>query len=246
MFGRYICTGSGAIANPALLLSLDLYQRPDYPGAILIWPGTATAGTSGSHFCPAATNQAIQGTAVNGRIPARFGSGHTSSGADGSLDDYITASAFSGAILFNATSASSDNIGFPYLNSQIMADGVNALFGCSFSVNGVDVWMYDGTWQRVQFSCPTGQWHVIQFYYDGTNLHARLDGGSWSSTTVAAGFSGFDLTTQTLRLGSAPYSATSYAGDILECFLSKTQLLLTDFDDYYAFLQAYYPSAALP
>lgn len=167
--------------------------------------------------------------------------------ADSFMDSYITTSAFSGALMFNASAAPSDfGAGSSYLNAQIMADHTNALFGVGFSANGVNVWQYDGTWDRVQYACATSSWHAFMFYYDGTNLNARLDNGGWSSVARSAGFGGFGLSSQNWAISGGPYSSASFSGSVMEAGLSKVDFSHTDFDNYYSYLKTTYPSAGLP
>jgi hypothetical protein len=100
------------------------------------------------------------------------------------------------------------------------------------------------------FACSTLAWHAFFFQYDGTNMVARLDNGSWSTPQpVVAGFNGSALSSTSWRFGSSGFSAVNVTFDGTEGFLSKTQLTRTaagDFDNYYSYLKAQYPAAALP
>jgi IPT/TIG domain len=223
-------------------LPLNLWQRADYPGPLVVWPGSASAGTSGAHNCPATTT-ATQGPPLNGRIPALY-TNPQSSVADAKCDQYISVPAYSGWMLAKGIVANADGgAATPYLSTQIAADSTNALFGCSYSAGGIDVWALSSFvgYVRLQFPLAVGVYGLLQWYYDNVNLFARLNSGAWASVACVAGFNGIPLNGQAYTIGAAPYSAVPFFdGDVPDHALSPTVISQPNFANVVSYCNARY------
>ncbi len=230
--------------NPQTL-SLDWYQTPNYPGAGVAWPGTASAGTSGSHSDLAGTN--TTGSTLNGHITMNSTGGSVSQGAQ-TLDNYILTASFSGSVLFNVAgpAPADQGAGSRVLNASLMSANTGNCFGVTFSTVGVTFWILSSFVGYVEqtFACPTGSWHDLQFVYDGSNITSRLDSGSWAApAAVVSGFNGTALNTVSWRFGSSGFSAVNATFDAAEAFLSKSQLSTVaagDFDNYISYVNSKY------
>lgn len=235
--------------NPATL-SFDWWQRSqNYPGIATPWPGSASAGTSGSHSNLGSAAD-LDGTPVNGILTVHFDSGHNSIGTE-SLDNYIQVGQFSGAVVFNSSTAPPDNgPGSRALNAQLVAMRSQGFLGVSIeSVAGTpscSLWMLSSFIGYVEqtTACSLNVWHAFQFEYDGTNMTMRLDGGTWSTpVAVVSGFNGTALNTLGWLFGTPSYANQNITADIVEGFLSKQLLSITalgDFDNYLSYLRTKY------
>lgn len=192
------------------------------------WVGTPSTGTSGSHNV--STVNSTNGVALNGHTTADYASQVDTTAA--TADAFYTNSAYSGAMVFYADTATADaGSSSAYLNAQMLGYETTALFGVAFSTAGVDVWQYDGAWKTVRIACATGGWHLIEWKYDGVNLHARLDGGAWATpVAVTSGWGGFSLTTHHINLGSTSY-ATNFDGRLAIVLLADSVISDSDFDN---------------
>lgn len=222
-------------------LPLDWWQAPDYPGVGVAWPGTASAGTSGAHS-DVASPGALAGAAVNGHVPISIALGDISR-ANETLDNYITATQFSGAIVFNASVAPPDSgAASRVLNAQLMAAESAVFFGVHFSASGVGTWMLSSFIGYVDnvFACATGVWACLQFKYDGVNLKTRLNGGAWTTQAVASGFNGTNPNTTRWRIGAQTYTAHNPTAQVEEGFLSQALISDANFDNYLAAMRVKY------
>ncbi len=220
------------------VLSLTAFLRGNFN--LSPWVGVSSAGTSGSNNATetgapssrevvVGNHDAIDDGALNYKIPVFFkGTAASKLIFDDHLSDYITGSADSGSILFNANTpiAADAGIANPHLNSPIISSNPSSLWGVSFSDAGVDVWRYDGSYKTVRFACSDSAYHLIQWYYDGTNLHARLDGETWSSTAVTSGFGGAVITTENMVLGANDYANSQFKGFVLDIQITNTALTI--------------------
>jgi hypothetical protein len=227
-------------------ISLDWFQTPDYPGNGVAWPGTASAGTSGTHSNLASS--AVAGAAINGHIPVHLAGGTASGGAD-TLDNYITPGQFSGAIVFDCTAAPPDNgPGLRPINAQLMCMAPSAFMGVAYeNVGGVtpsvSLWMLSSFVGYVEqtIACPLATLNLFQFKYNGANLISRLNGGLWSApSAVVPGFNGTNLNTQSWRFGSPGYTNQNPTADIPEGFLTKSFLSDAAFNTYLAHVRTKY------
>lgn len=210
------------VLDPATL-SLTGWWRGSYSGSP--WVGTASAGASGSRNLTEATNPPATGTALNGYATADFdGTNDVLSGA--ALSTYLSASAFSLWVLFNADTAAS-SAGGHYSTPYLFGDTATYML-LSFDDSGVNARVSDGaTFPTVTVACATGGWHLAQVQYGSSTLRLRVDGGSWSSTATCSAIG--DLTA-TARTGLS-YVATAYDGRIAEIGVTNTALSLATFDD---------------
>lgn len=119
----------------------------------------------------------------------------------GAESQYITASDYHVFCVFRVESVSL-NIGSLWLNHRIMGDGPG-WWGLYARNNGgtPEVYSYhwDGSAKIIPFTINLNQTYLIEWWYDGVDVHARLDDGAIS--TIAAGSVG--SVSSILDLGSS-------------------------------------------
>lgn len=188
--GRALKKRSAAVStfDPATL-SLTLWQR-DFPGGTS-WAGTSSAGTSGSRTFSdgggGASFYPSSGTAQNGKIPAFFDGTDDKAILDSNLDSILTNDAwsFAGLIYLESTNAAAAQ---PYDDDQILAGG-GGVWGIGVSNSGVQCYQYNGSvivpsgW----VACGTGAYHWVQCKRDSTKVYTKVDGGAWTSASLASG-----------------------------------------------------------
>lgn len=229
-------SSAGAVFNPGTQ-SLTLWLRDSFTASP--WVGTASAGNSGSHDFAEATNPPAVGSALNGFTPPDFdGTNDVLSGA--ALSTYLSASAFSLWVLFNADAAAADPGASNHYNSPyLFGDSATYMF-LAFDAAGVTARVSDGsTFPEVTVACATGGWHLAQVQYGSSTLKVRVDGGSWSSAATCAAIG--DLTS-TARTGLS-YSGAAYNGRIAEIGVSNTTIALATFDDVLTYARSRYSLA---
>jgi len=226
--------GASSAFDPATL-SLTGWWRASYSGSP--WAGTASAGASGSRSLSEATHPPTTGTAVNSLTPADFG-GVNSVLSGAAISTYISASAFSLWVLFNADTADS-GAGGAYASPYLFGDTATYMF-LSFDANGLNVRVSDGaTFPTVTVACATGGWHLAQVQYGSSTLKLRVDGGAWSSTATCAAIA--DVS-NTMRVGLS-YSGTALDGRVAEVGVANTAIALATFDDVLTYTRGRYAQA---
>jgi hypothetical protein len=153
------------------------------------WSGTASAGTSGSNALTESTNPPAVGATLNGIASADFDGTNDQLNAAGTLDTYISATAFSGWCL-----------------CQLDSNTAGELF--VRTGGGTQFNLYISTTVRMRLTSteavhaiPTGTWVLVTFRYDGANIQIGVneypgaDGGTssvaFSSSITMTGTMGF-------------------------------------------------------
>lgn len=226
--------GGGVVAFDPATLPLTYWGR-DYPGTSP-WPGTASAGTSGSNSLSGGVPPDA-GATLHGYPTAHFVQASFQSLTDSAdLMSLISAGAGSLVVLYKADSATADGgDGAPYQVPAFLGD-TDGDFGFGFSDAGVRGGYYSGGYSSIAVAVPVDEWHALQMKWDGTNLKVRVDGGSWSS--IALGNA--SLTASVCKLGTN-FSTSAYLdGTVVERMISDTTLDDSDFDDILSYLRSRY------
>ena len=199
-------------------LSLTNWNRSAFSASP--WAAVASAGTSGTNGTLAAGAAGpTAGTALNGRAPATYnGTTQTSIGST-AISSLLSAAAWSLAVLDNpVTTAVVQSAGAGYGNPAVITDDTNGFWYLTYTTSGYTIGHYDGVgWKEISIAATAGSYHLVQAWYDGTNLNLQVDSGGVSSLAAAnlsaAGGGGF------LRLGAnytaAQFCANSTAEDIV-------------------------------
>lgn len=191
------------------------FWRADFPGTP--WPGTASAGASGSRSLTDATgNTPTAGTALNGRTPASFnGTTHRIAAALG-VSTFLPAGGAGLAVLMNASAAAADQALF--YNAPALVSSTSAVrFALTHSASGVRAGIYNGS----DFSavtpyaaCAPGTWRWVFCWWDATTLYVQVENGTPQSVTI--GGSGATPDAFVLRVGCNYSAAAFYAGQIAD------------------------------
>jgi hypothetical protein len=209
-------------------LAWNLAHRGDYAGSP--WTGVTTLGSSASYSLVPALDAPDVGAAQNGYDPADFdGVGEEfkaieAGPTDIHWDDIISTTAYYGFAVVNlrTTAAPAANV---YDNAQLMADNGGGI-GVAFSSSGVKAYHSDsgGLKQTGWAAMSTAAYHLVEWWYDGTDLHIAVDGVE--GTSVTAGTTD-PLGALTVCVGR-DYAATTFADMLLlELRVAPTDLTLT-------------------
>ncbi len=182
------------VLNPATLALTSYFI--DYAGTS--WPGTASAGTSGSHSLDDGG-----GAVTPPAVGANFGTHPSASftGAGESLrlagglhySDLFTRTAYFGQIIFAAVSADAPTA-HPYSDTMLLADG-GGNFYVSFTTSGVAFGHYDDASFKTTtpLACSITAKHCLQYWYDGVNLNLSLDGGAAQTAAASSLTSSYNV-----------------------------------------------------
>jgi len=213
-----------------------MFNRGSFTGSP--WPGTASAGTSGTHALTNFLTPPSVGTSLNGFTAADYNGLTQFLEADGVASDYITPTAASGWMLLNADTL------FPApltqnLSPQFLTDA-NGVFGVGIDTDGVFIWLLTnaGLQESTPIPCPTGGWHLFQWKISGNNFIYRLDGGPWQTTAyagVAFGFGG-----QLINGRNTNIAGPFFDGNIEEIATSKSVFADATFDLVITYINARY------
>lgn len=185
------------------------------------------------------------GTAVNGFTPA------TDNRAKGlkcstTLSNLVTSTAGSGWVLFNPTaSAASGNMLFSDASGTFSPDCLIVQHDDSPSSHNVNVNIDFTTAGPVQVlsptnSVPNGSWALVQWTFSNTTVRVRINGGAWTTTTIASDTMNSIASSQTCDIGDSSAGGGGYTGDMLECAVSNTIISDANFDNVRTFLNTRY------
>lgn len=238
MLGRILLVGTASAIFDPSTLSLTGWWRASYGGTP--WSPTSSAGTSGSDGSLTTGVAPSVGTAVNSLTPATFNGTTQYLVNSNAISTFFDPGGAAGsiAILFNASSAASDG-GAPYTtNPGLMSSAGGGYLIIGYSTSGLDVaaHQFSGYTSLSGIAAATGAWHLAQIKWDGSSLNARVDSGSWSSTS----FGSIDLMSETLQVGSNLDNTKLLAGSILEVMTAATSLSNTTFDNIKSYMNNRY------
>ncbi len=198
------------------------------PYAASPWEGSASAGDSDTR--DATESLFAPDVSISPPDIADFNGTDQFLTLDGTVGDYLDATAYSGWALVFIDAIDTDSGTF-YLNDHIFADDTGGYFGVCLQSTGPTVTAYHldaVTYQGASTTCATGAWTLIQWRYDGTDVGVRVDSGSWQ-TTPAADIVGAGLSAG-LKMGKQ-YSTSFFNGKVRNAGLLDTWKSDADFDD---------------
>lgn len=162
-------------------MALEGYWRASYTGS----PWTPTASAGASAVTGNLTGNASVGPAQNGLTPASFDGATQSLATSFGLGEYFLAGSGTIWILASVLSAPAPS-GAPYTDPALLCSTGGAELGLSFSSAGFQASLFDtAIKQTTPIPFTLNQLHLFQMYWNGTQLWARVDGGTPS--IVAAG-----------------------------------------------------------
>lgn len=220
-------SGAAPAFDPATL-ALTGWWRANYTASP--WVANASAGASGTNGnLTEATNPPTAGTAINSLTPAAFVTNKELSSANNVI-------VFGGTTKFHASflaiqnTASASSVGSAYLEASVFTDDVNAFIQCSFSTRGYTFSMYDGAaaYHEVNVACATGALHLVHVWWDGANLHAKIDSAAEATPVACASFFG---AATALKVGRNYTSTKFLDGSIADLMLSDVDLGATARDN---------------
>ncbi len=228
--GRY--GGSTPEVFDPATLSLTGWWRASYGGSP--WAGVASAGASGSRTLAEAGTPPAVGAALNSLDTADFDGSDDCLKTAAAASSYVTDSAGSYWILFNADAAAAAEA-TPVGDASVLGLQASGFMGCAINSTGFRPWIHDGAYKSVTIATgsPTGAWILGQAKWNGTTLYGRINGGSWSST--AAGAVG-DLSA-VLKMGG---HFTPFNGLVAEMGITDSALSDDDFDDIVSYIESRY------
>lgn len=233
-------------------LGLSLCSFPAGAGVTVFDPGTLSltgwwrasftaspwVGEVSSRNISEATNPPAVGAALNGRTPASFdGVNDKLAGTDTSV--FLSANAYSGWCLFNATSVATDVANGYGTNDCLLASDLSARFGLYLrSSSKVGFGHYNGaTTAAVEVTCSIGSWCLAQFKWDKVAMKIRSNSGAWASSadTNSAQLAGaFPFT-----MGRSP-NLQHFTGRVAEAGVSNVTLTDDNFDDIKSYINSRY------
>lgn len=205
------------------------------------WAPSASAGSSGSNGnLDEATHPPTAGTPVNGLTPAVFNGTNAVLFSDNNADSFWTVSAYSGWALVYANSVSSNDLIADEVHTNdpiISSGGATTLWGVHLMSSGkVGVYHYDGTLTGVLTDFVIGQWNLVQWKYDGTDLKLRVNG----SSRVSVARSSITTLARVLEVGFSSANSLFLDGSILELATVATALSDADEDSVLSSIRAEY------
>jgi hypothetical protein len=214
---------SGAAAFDPATLALSGWWRASYAGSP--WVARASAGGSGGNGnLTEATNPPATGTAVNGLTPASFNGTTQIIANANALTTFITSTAWSIALLIKPTAtAVARSVGAGYNDPAIISETTQGYWYLTYTTSGVTIGHYDptaGVWKEANQACSSGSWHLVQAWFDATNISISVD--SVAATNVASTDQGV-AGVGPLTLGKA-FAAAYYAGDVADVMVATTNL----------------------
>lgn len=203
------------------------------------WAGNASTGGSGSVTAVTAGADPTTGSSLNGNVTTAFnGSQWLTESANNNV--IFASSSGSVAFLFNASSIPTTT-GLLYGDGSFLSDPGDADTTFGLTSAGLSAALNTASGYiraNVTFS-TTGSWHLFQAKWDGTNLKARVDSGSWSAGTVACGPVVFAVPA-TPTLGESYAGGARYSGLIAEAIASATTISDANFDNIKSYVNSTY------
>ena len=177
--------GSALLGDPmapvdAMSMSLYLLSGSAYSAGT--WTGRASAGTSGTHNATTDGSNPTVGASQNGIATVSFTAASSQRLVlSSTINAYVSAAAWGACALVNLTSETSDATSY-YDNACLLAD-TGSFFSCGVRSTGPrhGVTQFGGTGVTAKTTFANGGWQLLQWKYDGTNLKARTNSGSWVS-----------------------------------------------------------------
>jgi hypothetical protein len=179
--------------------------------AIPTWSGTASVGTSGGQNLTDGSGFAQPGSVVNGYTAVDCPNIWFDGAA---MSNFFTTTAWAITVVFYARTAAVDaGAGNEFLNPCLVSDS-NAIFILSFTDAGVNLNVANsgGVYTTLTIACSTAQWHLVHAWYDGTDYHLQLDGG----TPVTQTHGDIGSLINTIKVASNYDNTATFDGEFLE------------------------------
>jgi hypothetical protein len=223
--------GGAAVFDPATL-ALTSWHRASF--AAMPWPGTASAGASGSRDLASTGADPSVGAAVNGYDPADF------NGADdfvvyATASDLVATTAGTVIVLFYADAAEAAVGGQPFASPCFFLNSGGS--ACvSFDSDGFKVGIYDTAWRTASTAAAVSGWRLGVAQWNATAARVKVNGGSWQS--IAAGAA--DGVSGNAQCGANLGGSKFFNGRILERATASTVLSDDGLDGFLAYARARY------
>lgn len=185
LVGRTFNSAGGAF-DPATL-ALTGWWSASYVGDP--WDATSSAGTSsvtGELDGQGGTLPSV-GSALNGLTPVDYnGIDSYSANSNNFIGTITSVSAFSISALVYVRNAGTASVGTAYNEPALASDSANGFLNLSFSTRGWTLSCFDSAFGYVEapIACPTGAWHLVQAWFDGSNLNISVDDGAPSTAAM--------------------------------------------------------------
>lgn len=230
-------TSSGGGGGGGTIAGLALTGRWTTAYAASPWVGVASAGSSGTNNLTEATNPPATGPALNGRTPALFNGTNSKLTAATDAGTMLSAGAWSFWCLFKANTIAGVQSVYGANNESLGGAAVTQTWVASLTdLDPGGAHDYRAQIGQIQLdSSPVinnlaitlGTYHLLQGKYDGTNVRARVDSGSWVdvASTHNVGISG------AYTIGPSVNGAlVDFDGDIADTGVAAVAFSDGDFD----------------
>jgi len=230
--------------DPATLAMTGWYR--DYPTftGTQPWVSANSAGVSGGRTLYHGASSPTSGNFLNGHQTAAFdGTFNSTNALEGSgeqMQQYITAAAWSAWALVKPTVAAVAS-GDPRQDPAVWDDSGASFWCLNYNANGMNLSQVGNAILVTRtVACSVNNWHIVQAYYDGTNLALRVDSGAWSTAPCSPlGNPAWGGATSYLRLGDS-FTGNHIAGQIADFGISNIALSAQDFDNVRAYVNLRY------
>ncbi|MDQ2780984.1 MAG: IPT/TIG domain-containing protein [Actinomycetota bacterium] len=223
-------------------LSLTEWHRGSYASAP--WAANASAGASSGRSAAATGLDPTAGTAINGKAPALFARASSQSLNASTANNNLFstgAGSFVGLVLMTSIPY---RAGSDYGDGNLCGDPSNAETTFGVTNLGFSAAVYTATGYKradVAYGPGTTAWGCVQGGWDGTNVMARVNGG----TEVTTGSGAYKPTaSSTPKIGSS-YGSGYLDGAIQEWMTSDTYLSTATRNKIRAYMNTrYFPGGA--
>ncbi len=200
--------GGAPVFDPATL-ALSGWWRASYAGSP--WVAVASAGGSGSNGDLTSAGAAIPsvGASLHGLASADFDGTNDKLDNANNMNTFLASSGWSVSGVIAADSAAARSVGTPQFDAGIFVQKSTGTWGITFTTSGITVFQCDGGINlfEINKACAAdGNPHTFHAWFDGTDLHLVVDGGTPASP-VTTGGGIFGLASGVARAGT-DYAAT--------------------------------------
>lgn len=217
-------------------LSLDGYWRNM---SAMPWVGVASVGTSGSNNITSAGADP-SASSLNGHSDQVFNGTSQVVHSAANESAFFNTTGFSGWALINVAGIGTSNTTSYEDNDTLFGlsssnQGVNLYFRSAGPVVGIMVQSSGEKIIEASFSLST--WHLVQFYYNGSALAIRVDGGTWQQNSPVGSVASLAAL---MIIGCDASVSHFFHGTIAELALSKTVFAQSVFDQVRGYINARY------
>jgi len=202
----------------------------DYPGS-LPWNGTASVGNSSSHNITTGSTS-TPGPIINSRKTANFDGTQSITTADNISVYFTTVNTFSGWVLFNTASVTTNNTVNKFVNQCLLCyHGASFFYVYLRSTGNIGFGIFNGTANvEVETTFNIGKWQLVEFSISGgTTMSIRCSNDKLFATNSTA--AGMGASAAPIDIGVDPGGTNFYNGIIAEIGLYNNLLTAQNFDD---------------